>query len=44
MRGRDFHSLKTTVKATADGYYRYAFAGSGTSPAATATGDYVDVK
>jgi hypothetical protein len=36
--------LSTTVKATADGYYRYAFAGSATSPSATATGDYVDVK
>jgi hypothetical protein len=35
--------LSTTVKATADGYYRYAFAGTSTTPAATAAGDYVDV-
>ncbi|MEW1691091.1 hypothetical protein ACIQOF_37585 [Streptomyces sp. NPDC091265] len=36
--------LKTTVKASADGYWRYSFAGTSTTPAATATGDYVDVK
>ncbi|WP_329614664.1 hypothetical protein OG244_17210 [Streptomyces brevispora] len=36
--------LKTTVKATVDGYWRYSFAGTSTTPAATATGDYVDVK
>ncbi|MFE7577785.1 calcium-binding protein [Streptomyces sp. NPDC057521] len=35
---------KTTVKATVDGYWRYTFAGTSTTPAATATGDYVDVK
>ncbi|MCX4447682.1 hypothetical protein ACIOEZ_00890 [Streptomyces sp. NPDC087866] len=35
---------KTTVKATVDGYWRYSFAGTSTTPAATATGDYVDVK
>ncbi|MDX3575761.1 MULTISPECIES: hypothetical protein [unclassified Streptomyces] len=37
-------SLKTTVKATVDGYYRYVFAGTSTTPAATAAGDFVDVK
>jgi hypothetical protein len=37
-------SLKTTVKATVDGYYRYVFAGTTTTPAATAAGDFVDVK
>lgn len=35
--------LKTTVKATADGYYRYAFPGTSTTPAINAAGDYVDV-
>ncbi|MGW3292251.1 calcium-binding protein [Streptomyces sp. NPDC001002] len=37
-------ALKTTTKATVDGYFRYSFAGSSTSPAVSATGDYVDVK
>jgi hypothetical protein len=35
--------LSTSVTATADGYYRYIFAGTSTTPAATAVGDYVDV-
>ncbi|WP_189594589.1 hypothetical protein [Streptomyces massasporeus] len=35
--------LSTTVTATADGYYRYRFAGTSTTPAAIAAGDYVDV-
>jgi hypothetical protein len=37
-------TLSTTTKATADGYYRYSFAGTSTTPAVSATGDYVDVK
>ncbi|MDX3801243.1 hypothetical protein [Streptomyces sp. AK04-3B] len=37
-------SLKTTVKASVDGYFRYVFAGTSTTPAATAAGDFVDVK
>ncbi|MFD4502234.1 hypothetical protein [Streptomyces sp. NPDC058457] len=37
-------ALKTTTKATADGYYRYSFATNATTGASTATGDYVDVK
>ena len=37
-------ALKTTTKATVDGYFRYSFAGTSTSPAVSATGDYVDVK
>jgi hypothetical protein len=37
-------SLKTTTKASYDGYWRYAFKGSSTSPAVSATSDYVDVK
>ncbi|MET7567018.1 calcium-binding protein [Streptomyces sp. NPDC005492] len=37
-------SLKTTVKATVDGYFRYSFAGTTTTPAVNATGDFVDVR
>lgn len=37
-------SLKTTVKATVDGYFRYSFAGTSTTPAVSAAGDFVDVK
>ncbi|MFD3452434.1 calcium-binding protein [Streptomyces sp. NPDC058691] len=37
-------SLKTTVKAAQDGYYRFVYAGSATTGAVSATGDYVDVK
>ncbi|MGW7660165.1 hypothetical protein [Streptomyces sp. NPDC054756] len=36
--------LKATVTATVDGYFRYTFAGTSTTPAATAAGDYVDVR
>ncbi|MFC9127635.1 hypothetical protein ACFT4A_12375 [Streptomyces sp. NPDC057099] len=36
--------LKTTVKASADGYFRYSFAGTTTTPAVNAAGDFVDVK
>ncbi|MFK0151306.1 hypothetical protein ACIQVL_26385 [Streptomyces sp. NPDC090499] len=37
-------TLKTTTKATKDGYYRFSFAGTASTPAVNATGDYVDVK
>ncbi|MCW2874872.1 hypothetical protein [Actinacidiphila oryziradicis] len=37
-------SLKTTYKASVDGYWRYSFAGTSTTPAVSAAGDYVDVK
>ncbi|MFI6880452.1 DUF5707 domain-containing protein [Streptomyces sp. NPDC050400] len=37
-------SLKTTVKASADGYFRYKFAGTSTTPAVTSTSDFVDVR
>jgi hypothetical protein len=37
-------NLRTTTKATADGYFRYSFAGTSTTPAAASAGDYVDVK
>ncbi|MER6130600.1 hypothetical protein [Streptomyces sp. NPDC001815] len=36
-------ALKTTVKASADGYFRYNFAGTTTTPAVKAAGDFVDV-
>ncbi|WP_228989602.1 DUF5707 domain-containing protein [Streptomyces sp. DH8] len=37
-------TLKTTVKASADGYWRYSFAGTPSTPAVSAAGDYLDVK
>ncbi|MDN3023378.1 calcium-binding protein [Streptomyces sp. S.PB5] len=37
-------TLSTTVKASADGYYRYSFAGTATTPAVNAAGDFIDVK
>ncbi|WP_405584394.1 hypothetical protein [Streptomyces sp. NBC_01092] len=37
-------NLKTTVTATTDGYFRFTFAGTTTTPAATAKGDFVDVR
>ncbi|GAA3864937.1 hypothetical protein GCM10023084_17500 [Streptomyces lacrimifluminis] len=36
--------LKTTVKATADGYFRYVFAGTATTVGASAAADFIDVK
>ncbi|CAM5703360.1 calcium-binding protein [Streptomyces californicus] len=36
--------LRTTTKATKDGYYRYVFAGTTTTGSATAAGDDVDVR
>ncbi|GAA2457748.1 hypothetical protein GCM10010433_69700 [Streptomyces pulveraceus] len=37
-------NLKTTVTATTDGYFRYSFAGTATTPAVNAAGDFVDVR
>ncbi|MFJ4962772.1 calcium-binding protein [Streptomyces sp. NPDC088729] len=37
-------TLRTTVKASADGYWRYSFAGTSTTPAVASGGDYLDVK
>ncbi|MEU3345609.1 DUF5707 domain-containing protein [Streptomyces sp. NPDC006700] len=37
-------ALKTTAKATVDGYYRFVFAGNSTTPAVNAAGDLVSVK
>jgi hypothetical protein len=36
--------LRTTVAASTDGYWRYAFAGTTTTASAKAAGDYVDTK
>ncbi|AWW38966.1 hypothetical protein [Streptomyces cadmiisoli] len=37
-------ALKTTVKASVDGYHRFSYAGITNTAASTATGDFVDVK
>jgi hypothetical protein len=37
-------TLRVAVTATADGYYRYSFAGNSTTPAVNAPGDFVDVQ
>ncbi|MGW2749218.1 hypothetical protein [Streptomyces sp. NPDC001450] len=37
-------NLKTTVKASVDGDWRYRFAGTPTTASATAGGDFVDVR
>ncbi|MFB7459921.1 MULTISPECIES: hypothetical protein [unclassified Streptomyces] len=37
-------TFKATTKATADGYYRFVFAGNSTTPAVNAAGDLVRVK
>ncbi|MFI5681908.1 calcium-binding protein [Streptomyces cellulosae] len=39
-----YGNLKTTVTASADGYWRYYFAGSTTTAVVRAAGDYVDVR
>ncbi|MER8005129.1 calcium-binding protein [Streptomyces sp. NPDC094149] len=38
-----YGNLKTTVTASADGYWRYYFPGTTTTASAKATGDFVDV-
>ncbi|MFF1293361.1 MULTISPECIES: hypothetical protein [unclassified Streptomyces] len=37
-------NLSSTVTASTDGYYRYSFAGTTTTPSVSATGDYIDVQ
>ncbi|MCX4906549.1 DUF5707 domain-containing protein [Streptomyces sp. NBC_00878] len=37
-------ALRTTVTASVDGYYRYNFAGTTTTPAVKAAGDFIDVQ
>ncbi|MFJ8842296.1 calcium-binding protein [Streptomyces cyaneofuscatus] len=44
VKGSSTGTLKTTVKASADGYWRYSFAGTASTSAVSSTGDFVDVK
>lgn len=44
LKGSSTGTLKTTVKAVEDGYWRWSFAGTASTPAVNATGDFVDVK
>jgi hypothetical protein len=44
VTSRSGGALKATVKATADGYWRWYYGGNTTTSTATATGDYVDVR
>ncbi|MDN3265813.1 calcium-binding protein [Streptomyces sp. CSDS2] len=37
-------NLKTTVKASADGYYRFSFAGNSATAAVNSAADFIDVK
>ncbi|MEU5536796.1 calcium-binding protein [Streptomyces sp. NPDC020362] len=37
-------NLRATTTATADGYYRFTYAGTSTTPAVSAAGDFVDVQ
>jgi hypothetical protein len=39
-----YGNVKATATAQADGYWRFRFEGTSTTPAVSATGDYVDVK
>ncbi len=39
-----YGNLKATTTANYDGYWRFSFAGTSTTPAVNATGDYVDVR
>ncbi|MFD1660479.1 hypothetical protein ACFSL4_20265 [Streptomyces caeni] len=39
-----YGNVKATTTAKYDGYWRFSFAGTTTTPAVNATGDYVDVR
>ena len=39
-----YGNVKATATAASDGYWRFSFTGTSTTPAVSATGDYVDVK
>ncbi|MDH6628903.1 hypothetical protein M2271_006738 [Streptomyces sp. LBL] len=39
-----YGNVKATATAAYDGYWRFSFAGTSTTPAVSAAGDYVDVK
>jgi hypothetical protein len=44
VRTNSTGDLRATVTATTDGYFRYSFAGTATTPAVNAAGDFVDVR
>ncbi|WP_203587354.1 hypothetical protein [Actinospica acidiphila] len=44
VRANSARTLKTTVKATADGYWRWMFGQTTTTGGATSAADYVDVR
>ncbi|MFI7410558.1 hypothetical protein ACIBU0_18030 [Streptomyces sp. NPDC049627] len=44
LRTNSTGDLKTTVTASVDGYFRYTFAGTTTTPAVNAAGDFIDVQ
>ncbi|MER6343639.1 calcium-binding protein [Streptomyces sp. NPDC001595] len=44
ITSNSYGDLKTTVTASTDGYFRYSFAGTTTTPAVSAAGDFVDVQ
>ncbi|WP_285564864.1 hypothetical protein [Streptomyces sp. RTGN2] len=44
VRSSSTGALRTTVKASADGYWRWSFGGWDTTGGATSTADYVDVR
>ncbi|WP_327235345.1 calcium-binding protein [Streptomyces sp. NBC_01317] len=44
VRSNSTGALKATVAASTDGYFRYSFAGTATTPAVSAAGDFVDVR
>ncbi|MGN9760845.1 calcium-binding protein [Streptomyces sp. SD31] len=44
IKTNTYGDLKTTVTASADGYFRYRFEGTSTTPAVSAAGDLVDVR
>ncbi|MFF3687679.1 calcium-binding protein [Streptomyces sp. NPDC002187] len=44
VRTNSTGNLSTTVTASKDGYWRWSFGGTTTTPAVNATGDYVDVR
>ncbi len=39
-----YGNVKATATASSDGYWRFSFAGTSTTPAVNAAGDYVDVR
>ncbi|WP_128375016.1 DUF5707 domain-containing protein [Streptomyces cavernae] len=44
ITSNSYGDLKTTTTANYDGYWRFRFEGTSTTPAVSATGDYVDVQ